>query len=137
MLGEQVGEFRGTVTGQRVLPGDDYRYVKMEVSFQEAGTLFGAEATNIGTYTAFERLPGQVYGEGQGLVATTAGDSAIWNGHGVGGMAGEGLSTRFRFSFTMQGPPEGALAPLNQVLIVGEHEVDGEGNTHTRWWEWK
>lgn len=32
MLGEQIGEFSGTVTGMRVLPGDDFRYVKMEQS---------------------------------------------------------------------------------------------------------
>ena len=46
MLGEKLGEEKGKVIGSRVLPGDDYRYVKLEVSFETAGTLLGLVVAN-------------------------------------------------------------------------------------------
>jgi hypothetical protein len=38
MLGEKLGEEHGKVTGRRVLPGDDYRYIKMEITFETQAT---------------------------------------------------------------------------------------------------
>lgn len=137
MLGEKIQESRGKVTGQRFLQGGDYRYLKMEVTIQEAGTLFGQDATNMGTYAVYERVPGQLYGEGQGLVATNDGESAIWNGHGVGRMVGDGMAMSFRYAIAFQAPASGKLSRLNGVLVIGEHEVDAGGNTHTTGWEWK
>lgn len=136
MLGDKIGELTGKVTGTRVLPGDDFRYVKMEISFQEAGKLFGIDATDVGTYTIFERVPGQIYGEGQGI--TQAGeDGAIWNGHGVGRMTGQGMASSMRFSLAFQADPSGKLGRLNGVLVIGEHETDDQGNVKTTIWEWK
>ena len=137
MLGDQIGESAGKATGMRILPGDDYRYLKMEVTIQETGKIYGVDGSNMGTYTAFERVPGQIYGEGQGIVATADGESAIWNGHGVGQMTGQGMGMSFRFAIAYQANPTGKLARLNSVLVIGEHEVDDEGNTKTRFWEWK
>ena len=34
MLGELLGSEQGHTTGRRVLPVDDFRYVKLEVSFE-------------------------------------------------------------------------------------------------------
>jgi hypothetical protein len=42
-----------------------------------------------------------------------------------------------RFSIAYQAGPSGKLARLNQVLVIGEHEVDDDGNTKTGFWEWK
>jgi hypothetical protein len=137
MLGDKVGESAGKATSMKMLPGDDYRYLKMEMTIQESGKVFGIDATNMGTYTAFERVPGQIYGEGQGIVMTSDGESAIWNGHGIGRMTGQGMGMSFRFSVAYQAGQTGKLARLNNVLVIGEHEVDGEGNTQTRYWEWK
>ena len=137
MLGEKIGEQTGRVTGTRVLPGDDYRYVKMEVSFQATGNVYGVAATDIGTYTVFERVPGQLYGEGRGYLGTADGEGAIWNGHGVGKMAGSGMAMSFRYSVAFQAGATGKLARLNDVLVIGEHEVDEAGNTKTTLWEWK
>ena len=137
MLGEKIGESAGKVTGMRMLPGDDYRYLKMEVTIQETGRLFGMDGSNMGTYTAFERVPGQIYGEGQGIVMTADGESAIWNGHGVGRMTGEGMGMSFRFSVAYQAGSSGNLSRLNSVLVIGEHEVDADGNTKTTSWEWQ
>ena len=137
MLGEKIGEQTGRVTGTRMLPGGDYRFVKMEVTIQEAGKVYGVDAGDVGTYTVFERVPGQLYGEGQGIQQTTDGEGAIWNGHGVGKMAGKGMAMSFRFSVAFQAGPSGKLARLNDVLVIGEHEVDDAGNTKTTFWEWK
>ncbi|MCK9517762.1 MAG: hypothetical protein M0R74_01865 [Dehalococcoidia bacterium] len=137
MLGEQIGQMQGKVVGRRVLPGEDYRYVKMEVTVEENGELYGSPVTEAGTYVVFERVPEQLYGTGQGVIGLASGEGAIWNGHGVGTMTGEGMSMKMRFSIAVQAPKEGKLAPLNQVLVVGEHDVDDEGNTQTRMWEWK
>lgn len=137
MLGDKIGEATGRVTGTRMLPGEDYRYLKMEVSFQESGKLLGVDATDMGTYTIFERVPGQLYGEGQGINMTADGQGAIWNGHGIGQMTGKGMGTSFRFSLAFQAPPTGPLARLNGCLVIGEHEVDDAGNTSTTVWEWK
>jgi len=137
MLGDKIGEMQGKVTARRVLPGDDYRYLKMEITIEESGTLFGANATNEATYTAFERVPGQIYGQGQGLLATTDGETAMWNGHGVAHMTGPGAGMSFRYSIAVQAGSGGKLARLNSVLVVGEHEVDEQGNTRTNMFEWK
>ncbi len=137
MLGDKIQQSAGKVTGQRFLPGGDYRYVKMEVTVEESGKLLGQDATNMGTYTVYERVPGQLYGEGQGLVATSDGEAAIWNGHGVGQMTGEGMSMSFRYSVAFQASATGKLARLNGVLVVGEHEVKADGSTQTTTWEWK
>ncbi len=136
MLGNKINEERGKVTGQRMLPGDDYRYLKMEVSFQTQGTTLGVQTMNMGTYEVFERVPGQLYGEGQGIMMTTDGDSAIWKGHGIGRMTGKGMGSSFRYSLAIQAG-KGKLEKLNGVLVVGEHEIDENGNVHNQSWEWK
>ena len=136
MLGEKIGELTGKVIGTRVLPGDDYRYIKMEVTMQQSGQVFGTPATDIGTYTVFERVPGQIYGEGQGIIGAGT-EGAIWNGHGVGKASGPGMSMSIRFSIAFQAGPEGTLSRLKDCLVIGEHEVDAEGNTKTQIWEWK
>jgi hypothetical protein len=123
MLGDQIGESAGKATSMKVLPGEDYRYVKMEVTIQETGKVYGVDGMNMGTYVAFERVRGQLFGEGQGIIATGDGESAIWNGHGVGRMTGQGMGMSFRFSIAYQAPQTGNLARLNEVLVIGEHEV--------------
>ena len=91
MLGNKLWEGSGRTVGTRVLPGDDFRYVKLEASIEGAGKLLGMDAMNMGTFTAFERVPGQMYAEGQGIIMTADGESAIWNGHGVGHPNGDGM----------------------------------------------
>ena len=137
MLGDKVTESRGKVTSQRYLPGDDYRYIKMEITIEEQGTILGQQGMNMGTYTAWERVPGQIYATGQGLIATMDGEDAIWTGHGVGHMTGDAGAISFRFSIAFQAGGTGKLAALNNCLVVGEHEVSASGETQTTGWEWK
>lgn len=137
MLGDKVGEEQGKVTSRRILEGGDYRYIKMEITFESSATLLGVQGMNIGTYTIFERVPGQIYGEGRGIFETSDGEGAIWNGHGIGVPTGDGLGVKFAASVAFQASPSGRLARLNGVLVLVEHETDADGNARSQLWEWK
>jgi hypothetical protein len=54
MLGEQIGELTGQITGMRVLP-DEGHGANVEVSFQQSGTLLGAHVNDMGTYISVTR----------------------------------------------------------------------------------
>jgi hypothetical protein len=134
MLGEKLGEEHGRVTTQRVLPGGDPRYVSLEISFETEITLLGKQGRNIGTYTAFERVPGQIYAEGQGICMFGDGSSAIWNGNGVGHPTADGgLSFAAAVSFQAGGD----LERLNGVLGLVEHQTGADGSAHSTLHEWR
>ena len=78
-----------------------------------------------------------IYGEGQGMLGTDDGQGAIWNGHAVGKASGPGMSMSIRFSIAFQAGATGSLSRLKDCLVIGEHEVDAEGNTKSVMWEWK
>jgi hypothetical protein len=59
MLGEKLGELRGKVTGQRVLPTDGPN-PKVETSFEISGALLGVDATMLGTYWSVVRPDGRI-----------------------------------------------------------------------------
>jgi hypothetical protein len=134
MLGEKIGEEHGKVTSRRVMKSGDPRYLKMEVSFETEMTLYGVSGMNMGTYEVFERVPGQLYGEGQGIVMTSDGEGAIWNGHGVGHMDDKG-SMFFAAAVAFQAA--GKLERLNGVLAMVEHTTDAQGGAHSSLFEWK
>ncbi len=136
MLGDKIGSQQGRVISRRILPGGDFRFVRMEVSIEEQGAVYGTNGTNMGTYTIHEQNGGQLYGEGQGIVQTPDGEGAIWKGHGVG-HADANMNMSFAFSLVFQAPTDGKLAKLNDSLVIGEHKVDAEGNTQTTIYEWK
>jgi hypothetical protein len=135
MLGEKIGEEHGKVTSRRILEGDDYRYVKMEITFETQANIYGQQAMNVGTYTVFERIPGQLYGEGRGIVMTMDGQGAIWNGAGVGHMTQDGRMS-FAAAVSFQTDSE-KLKRLNECLVVVEHQADMEGNASSTLFEWK
>jgi hypothetical protein len=91
---------------------------------------------DFGTYEVFERIPGQLYGEGQGMLHTRDGEGAIWNGHGVGTVTPDG-ALRFAASVAYQAPATGKLARLNAVLVLVEHTVDRDGSARSTMTEWK
>jgi hypothetical protein len=136
MLGDKIGEERGRVTGRRALKSDDPRYLKLEISFETQATLYGLSCTNIGTYEVFERIPGQLYGEGQGMLSTQDGEGAIWNGHGVGTPTPDG-GVKFAASVAFQAGATGKLARLNNVLVLVEHTAGGDGSANSTLMEWR
>lgn len=135
MLGELVLEERGKTIGLRVLPseaGDP----KVEVSFQASGKVLGVEHTTMGTYWSAVRPDGSLFGEGQGLVTTQDGDRATWKGNGVGRFTGRGSAVSWRGAIYYQTSSQ-RLQRLNGVAAVFEYDVDENGNTTGKVWEWK
>ena len=133
MLGELLGESRGKRTGRRVLSVDNG--FKVEVAFEANGKLLGVDNMEIGTYWSESKADGSLYGEGQGVVITTDGEVATWKGGGVGKFVGGGaVSYRGAIYYTTASKK---LARLNGAASVFEFDVDAEGNTKSKLWEWK
>jgi len=92
---------------------------------------------NIGTYTVFERVGGQIYGEGRGIFMSSEGEGVLWNGHGVGQPSGDGMGIKLAAPVAYQAPAEGKFARLNGVLGVIEHETAGDDSVKSAFWEWR
>lgn len=134
MLGEQISEGHGKRTGRRVLATEGGGF-KVEVSFEETGKLLGFDIVDIGTYWSESRPDGSLYGEGQGVILTPDGGMATWKGAGVGRIKADGaVSYRGAIYYTTATPK---LAQLNSFAAVFEFDVDPQGNTHSKNWEWK
>ncbi len=133
MLGELIVEASGKRTARRVLSTD--AGFKVEVAFEDSGKILGIEINNIGTYVATPRPDGSLYGEGQGIATTQDGELLTWKGQGVGKiLAGGALSYRGALYYSTAAPK---LARLNTIAVVFEYEIDTNGNTQTKGWEWK
>ncbi len=134
MLGEQLGQENGQVTGLRVLPGEDGP--RVEVSFTATGTLLGVHGTDMGTYVSVIRPDGSLYGEGQGVLMTDDGEMAAWKGQGVGRFTGRGTAVSWRGAVYYQTTSE-RLARLNGIAVVFEYDTDESGKTEAKSFEWK
>jgi len=133
MLGELIYEGRGKRTARTVLPLEGNQ-ARIQVSFEDTGKLVGIDANFIGTYWAAIRSDGSVYGEGQGMIATREGDAVTVRGIGSGRLR-EGGAVSYRGCIIYHAPQK--LARLNTVAGVFEFEVDAQGNTSMKMWEWK
>ena len=132
MLGEMIGEATGKRVVRRVLSSDPFT---VEVSFEDSGTMLGVKTSGFGTYTSAVRPDGSIYGEGQGGLITQDGELATWKGSGLGKFKEKGaVSYRgiLYYRTTSQ-----KLARLNTTPCVFEYEVDPQGSTHSKLWEWK
>ena len=133
MLGEQIGEESGKITGIRVLPSGAGG-PQVESSFQAAGKLLGVEVVDMGTYVATMQPDGTMYGEGQGVLMAKDGGNASWTGQGIGRFnANGGVSWRGAVYYRAMG----SLARANSMVAVFEYETDANQNVHARLWEWK
>lgn len=132
MLGDMIGETTGKRIVRRVLSADP---LTVEVSFEDSGKMLGINASGFGTYSSAVRTDGSIYGEGQGGMMTQDGELVTWKGSGLGKFKDKGaVSYRgiLYYRTTSQ-----KLARLNTTPGVFEYEVDPQGNTHTKVWEWK
>jgi hypothetical protein len=132
MLGELLGENTGKRIVRRVLGTNP---LTAEVSFEESGTMLGVATSGFGTYTSVVRPDGSIYGEGQGGLFTSDGEGVTWKGSGLGKF-GPGGAVSYRGILYFQTTSQ-KLARLNAAPGVFEYEVDTEGKTHTKIWEWK
>ncbi len=131
MLGDQISEETGKVTGFRVL---DAAGPKVEISFRSAGKLLGVDYQGRGTYWSQMQPGGSLYGEGQGAYVAQGG-IAVWKGQGSGKLnPGGGASYRGAIHFVSA---TGSLAKLAGTVGVFEHNTDANENVTSKVWEWK
>lgn len=132
MLGEMIGELKGKMTGNRVLSVECCP--KIESSFQDMGKILDVEVTNIGTFWYIFKEEGGLYGEGQGVLFANDGEIATWKAQGIGKVKGKGAEWIVSVFFNTSSKK---LARLNDIIGLGEFQIDEEGNSHENIWEWK
>jgi hypothetical protein len=132
MIGELISETTGKRVVRRMLSDNP---PQVEVSFEDSGKTLGVATTGFGTYTSTIRPDGSIFGEGYGIFMTADGEGVSWKGGGIGKFtAGGGVSYRGMLYFTTTSQK---LAKLNTIGGAFEYEVDGQGNTKSKIWEWK
>ena len=132
MLGNKIGESKGKRIVRRILSTDP---PTAEVSFEDSGTLGGVAMNGSGTYTSVIRPDGSIFGQGQGLIITTDGESILWTGTGLGKF-GAGGAVNYRGMLFYQTASQ-KLASLNNSCGAFEFETDASGGTTSAVWEWK
>lgn len=132
MLGEQIGETKGKRLVRRVISIDP---PTAEVSFEDKGQIIGIPTTGMGTYTSAVRPDGSIFGNGQGMSLTNDGEAITWTGSGLGKF-GPGGSVSYRGMLFLQTASQ-KLARVNNVCVAFEYDVDPDGNTISKMWEWK
>ena len=141
MLGDLIYEARGKITGYRVL---DVEGPKIEVTISENGKLKGEiDTIDMVTYWSIPRPDGAYYAEGKGvfMIKDGSGEIATWTGQGIAHYSGQ--KRRDVGSVFCRTPPSsstttaGKLAFLNNLVGVFEYEVDENGNSIGKIWEWK
>jgi hypothetical protein len=131
MLGKMIGELKGKVTGNRVLSVECGP--KIESSFSDTGKILDVDITDMGTFWCIFKENGGLYGEGQGVFFTNDGEIVTWTGQGVGKMKGKGTEWRVSVFFNTSSKK---LERLNNIMGIAEYEIDDEGNTQEKLWEW-
>lgn len=133
MIGETViGELKGKVTGQRVTTDQG----RIETSLQETGKMLGLEVSQKVTFWTEPRgSGGGLYGEGAGIMMTKEGEAATWSAQALFRPMGDGAMRGYGSMFAKTSSPK--LERLNGVVVLFEVDVDGNGNTRARFWEWK
>jgi len=72
-----------------------------------------------------------------GVVTTKDGKGmATWTGQGIGKFTDQGKIS-FRGSLFFRTTSRGKLSSLNNLVGVFEYEVDEQGNSSAKLWEWK
>jgi hypothetical protein len=133
MLGAEIGHEEGQIIGRRVL---DAEGPKIENTFNAEGSFRGIDINDLGTYWTIVRPEGVLYGEGQGVLTSRDGQIVTWTAQGVGRFISPRV-IRFRGSTFYRSASRGSLNFLNNMMAVFEFEVDEQGNTTARNWEWE
>jgi hypothetical protein len=132
MLGDQIGESTGRRLVRRVVSVEP---PTAEISFEDTGSMLGVATSGIGSYTSVVATDGSIYGEGQGLIMTDDGEAITWKGSGQGKFgAGGAVSYRGMLFYRTASQK---LARLNNMCGAFEYDVDADGNTSAKVWEWK
>ena len=134
MLGEVLYEEKGKVTGMRVVSVEGE--IKVEIDLQGRGKMQGVEETSVWTYWSKTRSDGSMRGEGKGYMTTKDGHVIGLIGNGAAAGANADGSVHYTGSIYFHTTSE-KYASLNGKTGVHEYDVDAEGNTVLKVWEWK
>jgi hypothetical protein len=134
MLGEQIGELKGKIVGQRVLDSEGPR---METTLSSTGSVRGTNVKETVTFVGTPISAGVLHGEGHGVLIGGESEMATFRGETFGRISSSG-SVKWRGShFYRTTALSGKLAFLNNVVRVFEADFDTEGNVTEKIWEWK
>lgn len=131
MLGEVIAEFKGKITGTRVLPDG-----KIETSEQASGKILGIEASWVATAISTHMPNGVLMGEGDAIVNTIDGDVVMIRKSGIGWSTGKGRKTSRRGVFFHRTQSK-KLAKLNKVVGIWEFESEENGDWRVKVWQWR
>ena len=132
MLGEQIGELKGKMMGQRVL---DAEGPTIETSVSARGSIKGIQVIETLTYVARLTSSGVLHGEGHGVIMAGESEMVTFT-EGFGRISPSG-TIKWRGSHFYRTSSNGKLASVNNTVGVFEAEIDPEGNTAEKIWEWK
>jgi len=135
MLGEIVLESSGKIAGIKVLENAGERS-KVEVSLQGQGKILGTGMMELASYWQEVRPGGVFYGEGGPVWMTDDGEMLSWKGFGTGRPTGPGFAASYAVCGTIDTNSE-RFASLRGISLVGEYDVDSQGNYHWTLWEWR
>ena len=134
MLGEQIGELKGKIVGQRVVDSEGPR---METTLSSTGSIRGTNVNETVTFVGTPISAGVLHGEGHGVLMGGESEMATFRGEAFGRISSSG-SVKWRGShFYRTTALSGKLAFLNNVVGVFEADFDTEGNVTEKIWEWK
>ncbi|MEE3202933.1 MAG: hypothetical protein VX262_06525 [Acidobacteriota bacterium] len=134
MLGDLLYEETGQVTGMEVLPPEDGSVV-VKVSLQASGTIQGVTHTSMWTDISTTRADGSTFDHGRGVMTTADGDVVHVVGRASGQSGGPGSPIRARGAFHFQTNSD-KLSRLNSLAGVFEYNIDPDGNSKGKIWEW-
>jgi len=132
MLGPQIEEGHGKRTGRRIIATEPD--LKVEATAEETQKLLGIEGLAVITYTSSIKPDGSLHGEGEGVFLSPQGDRVTWRGVGVGRLI-EGGAVHYCGSLSYTTTSQ-KLAKLNGISGVFQWEIDAQGNTHSKIWEY-
>ncbi|KUG20377.1 MAG: hypothetical protein KO206_07125 [Methanomicrobiaceae archaeon] len=134
MCGELIGEFRGKITGTRIIELLETG-PKIESTDRSTGKLLGIDAEEMATGWSVWRSADTQYGEDIGVITSKSGEMAMYTASFIGtgsagSLAGNYRGTVYFHSSTPQ------WTRLNGKSVVFEYGADEEGNNHWRLLEW-
>ena len=106
MLGDQIGEVKGKLIGQRVLGLEEGEGVpKIEYSFSANGTMKEVDITHMATFWTIPRENVVFFGEGHGVIITTDGSAEMATeiGRGIGRFTDGGKKSKVSWLLFLQG----------------------------------
>jgi hypothetical protein len=134
MLGEQIAELKGKITGQRVLDAED---PSMETTISAKGSFKGTQVIDTLTFVSSPSTEGVIHGRGRGvLISVGTPEMVTYTGQGVGRISSSS-ATKWLGAHFYRTSSNGKLAFLNNIVAILEAEIDTEGNLVEKIWEWK